>query len=160
MFLFELPSPKPTPFVLKKSFLDTNTVLCLKRRLKSHCNLSFRQFPSAMADDTSKETRSRRLQRCEVMSLNELRRFYFFFQFTNSKLVLTQANVYLTHWVLSFRRQVTISTHELLPVFTVVFTMRNPAKTYRPKRTTVKCHAYFARCSIYPTVAGDRSELS
>ena len=26
-FLFELFSPRPTPFVLKKSFLDTNAVL-------------------------------------------------------------------------------------------------------------------------------------
>ena len=68
MFLFELSSPKPTPFVLKKSFLDTNTVLCLKLRLKSYCNLSFRQFPSSMADDTRKKTRSRQLQRSEVMS--------------------------------------------------------------------------------------------
>ena len=32
MFLFELSSPKPTPFELKKSFLDKNTVLSFKKR--------------------------------------------------------------------------------------------------------------------------------
>ena len=32
MLLFELPFPKPTPFELKKSFLDKNTVLSLKKR--------------------------------------------------------------------------------------------------------------------------------
>ena len=32
MFLFELSFPKPTPFKLKKSFLDKNTVLSLKKR--------------------------------------------------------------------------------------------------------------------------------
>ena len=36
MFLFELSFPKPTPFELKKSFLDKNKVLSLKgRRLQS-----------------------------------------------------------------------------------------------------------------------------
>ena len=44
--------------------------------------------------------------------------------------------------------------------FTVVFTTRNPAKTYRPRRTTVKGHACFAWRDIYLTVPGDRSDLS
>ena len=35
MFLFEPPFPKPTPFELKKSFLDKNRVLRQKRRLQS-----------------------------------------------------------------------------------------------------------------------------
>ena len=79
MFFFELSSPKPTPFVLKKSFLDTNTVLCLKRRLKSHCYLSFRQFSSTIADDSRVENKKSPIAAERSYVLNELRRFRFFF---------------------------------------------------------------------------------
>ena len=36
MFLFELSFPKPTPFELKKSFLDKNTVLSYKKDGYNH----------------------------------------------------------------------------------------------------------------------------
>ena len=44
--------------------------------------------------------------------------------------------------------------------FTVVFTTRNPAKTHRPRRTTLNGHACFEWRDIYLTVSGDRSDLS
>ena len=48
--------------------------------------------------------------------MNELRHFAFFFISPIGKSMKTQANVYLTHWLLSFRRKVTISMRELLSV--------------------------------------------
>ena len=36
MFLFELSFPKPTPFELKKYFLDKNTVLSYKKDGHNH----------------------------------------------------------------------------------------------------------------------------
>ena len=79
----------------------------------------------------------------------------------------TQPNAHLTHWVISFqciiKEKTKISANKygwILTVFTVDSTATNPAKTYRPRSTTVKCHGDFAWHDTHVTVPVYRRVLS